>query len=77
VDCIELLPRPAALPAATTLAAHWRERYRAHLARRRARDAARQRRRDNALQAKARSIDIAAAIARARARRDAPDGTAR
>ena len=74
VDCISLPPRAATLPAPAAQAGRWRERYRAHLARRAAREAARRQRRESALQARARSFDINAAIARARARRSGSNG---
>jgi len=73
VDCITMVPRAASEPAPAALANRWRVRYGKHAARlartRAARDQARRQRRESALKTKAQSIDIAAAIARARARR--------
>lgn len=76
VDCIELVPRPPELPPADVMAERWRQLHRirkARLAREReSRDEARRQRRGEVLAAQAQSIDIAAAIARARARRTNP-----
>jgi electron transport complex protein RnfB len=75
VDCIEMLPRPAMLPPPTDQAGLWRRRHEARLLRlereRQVRNAAR--RRAPTLKDQAQGIDLAAAIARAKARR-APDG---
>ena len=75
VDCITLVERPAALPTAAAQAPRWRSLHaarRTRLARERSeRDEARRQRRANAssLKEQAQTIDIAAAIARARARK--------
>jgi electron transport complex protein RnfB len=75
VDCIVMAPRPPELPAPTAMAGAWRQRHLARKARlgreQKARTAAR-RRAPQSLKDKAQSIDIAAAIARARARRVPP-----
>lgn len=75
VDCIALVERPATLPSADVQAPRWRAQHdarRARLARERIeRDEARRQRRASAssLKDQAQTIDIAAAIARARARK--------
>lgn len=73
VSCIDLVERPAALPTPVALAPHWRathEQRRQRLAaEREQRDEARRRRRTATLKEQAQTIDIAAAIARARARK--------
>lgn len=78
VDCIEMQPRPPALPSAKAMAPAWRQRHHARRARleqeQQARAAAR-RRAAPSLRDKAGAIDIAAAIARSRARRQNPDRT--
>ena len=78
VDCIEMKPRPPALPSAEAMAPAWRQRHRARRTRlqqeQQARAAAR-RRMAPSLRDKAGAIDIAAAIARSRARRQNPDPT--
>lgn len=75
VDCIVMAPRPSELPAPAAMAAPWRQRHAARKARlgreQQARTAAR-RRAAPSLQDKAGAIDIAAAIARSRARRNNP-----
>ena len=75
VDCIVMAPRPTELPAPAAMAAPWRQRHAARKARlgreQQARAAAR-RRAAPSLQDKAGAIDIAAAIARSRARRNNP-----
>ncbi len=76
VDCIVMAPRPAELPAPAAMAAIWRRRHRdrkARLAREQRARAAAQRRAAPSLQDRAQSIDIAAAVARSRARRAAKD----
>lgn len=77
VDCIALLPRPAELPAPAALAGFWRGRHAARQQRLRrqaqARAAARQAR-PPSLPEQAQAFDIAAALARARARRPASPG---
>lgn len=76
VDCIEMVPRAAALPAADTMAARWRTLHRARRARlareRESRDEARRQRRGELLATQAQGYDIAAAIARARLRKQTP-----
>ncbi len=76
VNCIVMAPRPAELPIPAAMAAPWRQRHVARKARlnreQQARAAAR-RRSAPSLQDKAGAIDIAAAIARSRARRNNPD----
>lgn len=76
VDCIVMAPRPTELPAPAAMAAPWRQRHAARKARlgreQQARAAAR-RRAAPSLQDKAGAIDIAAAIARSRARRNNPN----
>lgn len=73
VDCISLEVRPAALTPAAAMAERWRtlhERRKVRLAREREqRDEARRLRRGEVLAAQAKEIDIDAAIARARLRR--------
>ncbi len=75
VNCISLAPRPAALPTAAAMAPRWRLRHDARKRRlaeeREQRDEARRRRREatSSLKEQAQTIDIAAAIARSRARR--------
>lgn len=75
VDCITLVERPATLPSAEAQAPRWRALHdarRTRLARERSeRDEARRQRRASAssLKEQAQTIDIAAAIARARARK--------
>ncbi|WP_293388538.1 RnfABCDGE type electron transport complex subunit B [Nevskia sp.] len=73
VDCIALEVRPAALTPAAAMAERWRklhERRKVRLAREREqRDEARRLRRGEVLAAQAKEIDIGAAIARARLRR--------
>jgi electron transport complex protein RnfB len=74
VDCIALAPRPAALPAPAAQAGLWRRRHLARGARlereRLAKAQARQRRAVT-LKDQAQAFDIAAAVARSRARRQA------
>ncbi|WP_036516457.1 RnfABCDGE type electron transport complex subunit B [Nevskia soli] len=76
VDCIVMAPRPMELPAPEAMAAPWRQRHAARKARlgreQQARAAAR-RRAAPSLRDKAGAIDIAAAIARSRARRNSPN----
>jgi len=76
VDCIVMAPRPSELPAPAAMAGAWRQRHLAHkgrLGREQQARAAARRRAAPTLQDKARTIDIAAAIARARAKRTNPD----
>ena len=76
VDCIVMAPRPAELPAPTAMAGAWRQRHlarKSRLGREQQARAAARRRAAPSLQDKAGSIDIAAAIARARAKRNSPD----
>lgn len=72
-DCIVMIPRASALPAPESLTARWRALHRARetrLARDRGeRDSARRQRRGRTLKDRAQTFDIAAAIARARARK--------
>lgn len=76
VDCIVMAPRPLELPAPAAMAGSWRQRHAARKARlgreQQARAAAR-RRAAPSLRDKAGAIDIAAAIARSRARRNSPN----
>jgi electron transport complex protein RnfB len=76
VDCITLVVRPAALTPAAAMTERWRmlhERRKLRLARDKAqRDEARRLRRGEVLAAQAQTIDIAAAIARARLRKQNP-----
>ena len=76
VDCISLVVRPATSTPAAAMAERWRalhERRKLRLARDRAqRDEARRQRRGEVLAAQAQTIDIAAAIARARLRKQNP-----
>jgi electron transport complex protein RnfB len=77
VDCIAILPRPAGLPAATALAGFWRGRHHARKLRQARQAQARadaRRARKPSLQKQAQAFDIAAAVARARARRSAQQG---
>lgn len=73
VDCISLQVRPAALTPAAAMAERWRQLHAARKARlgreRELRDEARRLRRGEVLAAQAKEIDIGAAIARARLRR--------
>ncbi|MDB5975224.1 MAG: RnfABCDGE type electron transport complex subunit [Nevskia sp.] len=75
VDCIVMAPRPTELPRPAAMAGPWRQRHAARKARlgreQQARAAAR-RRAAPSLRDKAGAIDIAAAIARSRARRNNP-----
>ena len=76
VDCIVMAPRPAELPAQAAMAGAWRQRHlarKSRLGREQQARAAARRRAAPSLRDKAGSIDIAAAIARARARRNNPD----
>ena len=76
VDCIVMVPRPAELPAPAAMAGPWRQRHaarKARLSREQQARAAARRRALPSLQDKAGTIDIAAAIARSRARRSSPD----
>lgn len=72
-DCIVMVPRTQALPAPETLTARWRGLHRARATRlqreREKRDLARRERREGSLKERAGRFDIAAAIARARARK--------
>lgn len=65
-DCIRLVPRPAHVPAPAAMAARWRRLYRAHRARLARASAAA----GGTRPAQAQNFDLAAAIARARAKRD-------
>lgn len=73
VDCISLQVRPAALTPAAAMADRWRQLHAARKKRlsreRELRDEARRLRRGEVLAAQAKEIDIGAAIARARLRR--------
>lgn len=73
VDCIALAPRAETLPPPAAQAGLWRRRHGAHkerLAREQQARAEARRRRAPSLQEQAQSFDIAAALARAKARRD-------
>jgi len=75
VDCIVMAPRPPELPTPAAMAGAWRKRHmarKARLSREQQARAAARRRAAPSLKDKAQSIDIAAAIARARARRIPP-----
>ncbi len=75
-DCISLPVRAATLPSPAAMAPRWRALHRARSTRladdRLLLDQQRQQRRSAALQSQAANVDIAAAIARARARRSPP-----
>jgi len=76
VDCIVMAPRPEELPAPAAMAGAWRQRHvtrKARLGREQQARAAARRRATPTLQDQARTIDIAAAVARARARRQVTD----
>ena len=75
VDCIVLEPRPSSLPAPATQAPLWRRRHiarKARLAREQEARSEARRRRAPTLRDRAQAFDIAAAIDRARARRNDP-----
>ena len=75
VDCIVMAPRPAQLAAPAAMAGTWRQRHlarKSRLGREQQARAAARRRAAPSLQDKAGSIDIAAAIARAKAKRNQP-----
>jgi Na+-translocating ferredoxin:NAD+ oxidoreductase subunit B len=76
VDCIVMAPRPMELPAPAAMAAPWRQRHadrKARLGREQQARAAARRRAAPSLRDKAGAVDIAAAIARSRARRNNPN----